>query len=158
MDESDVRHADGADREVRLPVECLDLLDRPLLAVVATVAPGGAPQATPVWVLRRGEAVVFNTTSRRAKGQNLGRDPRVALCVLDDQDPYRYLQVQGRAYLSTADARSTIDALAHLYTGAPFRPLKPDEERVDVTVDVHYVDYHPVMDVSQAVRIGRPPP
>jgi PPOX class probable F420-dependent enzyme len=158
MDESDARHADGADGGVQLPVECLDLLDRPLLAVVATVGPGGAPHATPVWVLRRGAAVVFNTTNGRAKAQNLGREPRVALCVLDDQDPYRYLQVQGRAHLSTAGARSTIDTLAHLYTGAPFRPLEPGEERVDVTVDVHYVDYHPVMDVSQAVRIGRPPP
>ncbi|HID34278.1 MAG TPA: PPOX class F420-dependent oxidoreductase, partial [Anaerolineae bacterium] len=30
-----------------IPIQCLDLLERPLLAILATIMPDGSPQATP---------------------------------------------------------------------------------------------------------------
>lgn len=138
---------------LELPEECLDLLDSPLLADIATVTPDGAPHITPVWLLRRGDTLVFNTVMSRGKTANLRNDPRVAVCVRDPDDPMRYVQVQGRATLSTDGAEQTIDDLAHQYTGRGFRPLAPGEVRVDVTITPEFVDYHPVMDQSKAIRV-----
>ena len=141
------------DDAVELPEECLDLFDSPLLADLATVAPDGAPHITPLWLMRRGDQLVFNTTLSRAKTANLRNDPRAAVCVRDAADPLRYVQVQGRVTLSTEGAERTIDELSHQYTGSGFRPLAAGEVRIDAILTPEYVDYHPEADQSKAIRV-----
>ena len=58
--------------------------------------PGGQPQVTPVWVDFDGRHVLFNTAEGRQKDKNLQRDGRVALSILDPDNPYRYLEVRGQ--------------------------------------------------------------
>lgn len=142
---------------VELPEVCLDLFDGPLLADIATVTPGGGPHITPVWLLRRGNLLVFNTNLARAKTRNLRRDPRVAVCIRDTTDAYRYVQVRGRVTLSTEGAQQTIDELAHQYTGRPFRPLGPGEVRVDAIITPRSVHYHPEADLAKAVTFRATP-
>jgi PPOX class probable F420-dependent enzyme len=89
-------------------------------AVVATVSDGGRPQTSVVWVDTDGENVVFNTTNRRAKGRNLRANPRVSVSVWDNDDPYRYFEVQGRAELSEEGAAEHINELSHKYEGKDF--------------------------------------
>jgi PPOX class probable F420-dependent enzyme len=125
----------------RIPDEAYDLLDGRNYAVVATLMPDGSPQATVVWVERDGDAVVFNTERGRAKPANLERDPRVAVAVYDHDNPYRYVQVRGRAELSEAGAREHIDALARKYTGKDYAAHRPDRERVIVRVEPDSVSY-----------------
>ena len=100
-------------------------------AVVATVGPDGAPQSSVVWVDWDGENVVFNTTRPRAKGRNLARDPRVSVTVFDRENPYRYVEVTGRAELDEEGADASIDALSRKYTGEDFHT---HDERVIVRV------------------------
>ncbi len=54
------------------------LVERPIIANVATVDAAGHPQLTPVWIDLEGDEVVFNTARGRAKDRNLSRDPHVA--------------------------------------------------------------------------------
>src|SRR3954453_17885955 len=75
--------------------------------VVATVAEDGRPQTSVVWVDTDGENVVFNTTNKRAKGRNLRANPIVSISVWDNDDPYTYFEVQGRAGLRGGGPRST---------------------------------------------------
>jgi PPOX class probable F420-dependent enzyme len=89
-------------------------------AVVATVSDGGRPQTSVVWVDTDGENVVFNTTNRRAKGRNLRANPSVSVSVWDNDDPYRYFEVQGRAELSEEGAAEHINELSHKYEGKDF--------------------------------------
>ena len=61
----------------KLTPEQAQLLLDPNYAVVATLREDGGPQAT-VWIDWDGENAVFNTTTVRAKGQHLAREPRSA--------------------------------------------------------------------------------
>ena len=60
------------------------------------------------------------------------RDPRVALSILDPDNPYRYLAIRGRVIKITEDgALEHINALAKKYRGVEhYHPRNPDEVRV----------------------------
>ncbi|MFF2513492.1 PPOX class F420-dependent oxidoreductase [Streptomyces sp. NPDC058086] len=67
---------------------------------LSTVRADGSPHVAPIWFLLDGDHVVFNTAKESVKGRNLARDGRVALCVDDDQPPFDFVVVEGRAELS----------------------------------------------------------
>jgi PPOX class probable F420-dependent enzyme len=89
-------------------------------AVVATVNPDGSPQSSVVWVDWDGENVLFNTTRPRAKGRNLSRDPRVSITVFDRENPYRYVEVAGKAEFEDEGANEHIHKLSHKYNGQDY--------------------------------------
>ncbi|MGV0812282.1 PPOX class F420-dependent oxidoreductase [Mycolicibacterium boenickei] len=69
-------------------------------AVLSWVAADGRPLAAPVWFVVDDGALVFNTGKDTAKGRALARDPRVVLCIHDDDPPFSFVQVQGVASIS----------------------------------------------------------
>jgi PPOX class probable F420-dependent enzyme len=69
-------------------------------AKVATVMQDGRPHVMPVWFVLDGEQVVFTTGADSVKGRNLRRDPRVALVVDDDEPPFAFVHVRGRATIT----------------------------------------------------------
>jgi PPOX class probable F420-dependent enzyme len=73
-----------------------------------------------VWVDSDGDNVVFNTTNKRAKGRNLRNDPRVSISVWDNDDPYKYFEVEGTVELDENGAGEHIDELSQRYEGKPF--------------------------------------
>lgn len=112
-------------------------LQEPHLAVLATRFPSGRPQATPVWYLYEDGLFLINTRRGRIKLQNMQKDPRVALVILDRHDPYRYVQVQGRAVrFDGASGGRDIDRLSVRYTGLPwtYPPGDGPEQRVSVYI------------------------
>ena len=119
-----------------IPENYRDLFTKKAFAHLATVGTEGAPQSTPVWVDYDGTHVRFNTARGRVKDKNLQRNPKVALSILDPENPYRYLQVRGRVVEMTEQgADAHIDALAKKYLGQdkyPFR--RPGEVRVIVKI------------------------
>jgi PPOX class probable F420-dependent enzyme len=88
--------------------------------VVGTIGADGRPQTSVVWVDWDGENVVFNTTNKRAKGRNLRRNPRVSISVWDNDDPYRYFEVEGPVELDEEGAGDHIEELSQRYEGKPF--------------------------------------
>lgn len=66
-------------------------------AKLAYVAADGRPLVAPVWFIVDGGQLVFNTGKATAKGHALSRDPRVAICVDDQEPPFSFVQVQGTA-------------------------------------------------------------
>lgn len=67
---------------------------------LSTVRADGSPHIAPIWFLLDGDDLVFNTGKGTVKGRNLARDGRVALCVDDDEPPFAFVVLQGRAELS----------------------------------------------------------
>jgi PPOX class probable F420-dependent enzyme len=111
------------------------LIDRPLIASVATVDAEGRPQLTPVWIDRDGDDLVFNTARGRAKVTNLERNPHVAVSVVDPDDPYNVVVVRGEVEGTEEGADAQIDALAKKYLGLDSYPLRqPGEVRVTYRV------------------------
>lgn len=68
-------------------------------AKVATVMNDGQPHVMPVWFVLDEDEIVFTTGTDTVKGRNLRRDPRVALVVEDDEPPFAFVHVRGRATL-----------------------------------------------------------
>ncbi len=94
--------------------------------------PDGQPQVTPVWIEFDGRHVIVNTAEGRQKDKNLQRDKRVALSLIDPENPYRYLEVRGKVVERTHNgADANIDALAKKYLGKDKYPFRqPNEVRV----------------------------
>ena len=122
---------------VRIPETALDLLskEKKAFAFVATTMPDGTPQVTPVWIDYDGHYVIFNTARGRVKERNLREHPTVAIAILDPDNPYRYIQIRGRAELIEQGADAHIDKLAKKYLGVDKYPYRrPDEKRIIVRV------------------------
>lgn len=115
-----------------IPENFLDLFTKPVQANLVTLMPGGQPQITVVWCDYDGIHVIFNSAKGRQKERNLRRDPRVALSLVDPQNPYRYLEVRGKVIEITeqgADAHA--DRLAKKYLGVDKYPYRqPGEVRL----------------------------
>jgi PPOX class probable F420-dependent enzyme len=95
---------------------------------VASVLPDGGPHSVPVWIATEGDRIVFFTQSGSRKAQNLERDPRVAISVVDGTNPYRTVQLRGRVVeRRTGDpAEEVIERLARKFTGEPFPWRSPN--------------------------------
>ena len=110
------------------------LFVEPNIGIVATTRRDGSVQMTPVWIDTDGEHVIFNTAEGRAKPKNLRRDPHVSVCVVDRNDPYRWVSVSGRAELTQEGAVAHIDKLAKKYRGKDEYGVPEGEVRVIVRV------------------------
>jgi PPOX class probable F420-dependent enzyme len=117
------------------------LIARPVLASLATLNPDGSIQMTPLWIDRDGDDVVFNTAQGRKKARNLERDGRVAVTVIDPDDPYNVVAFSGTvADVSTEGADAHIDSLAKKYLGVDTYPMRRDGEvRIRVTVRTDHI-------------------
>jgi len=102
-----------------IPGSHLDLLTRPICGVFTTLLPDGQPQSSLVWIDHDGTFARVNTTLNRRKGQNLLRNPKVSLLVVDPDNTGRFIQVRGDAELVTDGAVEHLDALTRAYTDHP---------------------------------------
>jgi len=105
------------------------LLEKPNYGVLATVRPDGTPQLTTVWVDAEDGYALVNTAEGRFKEKYIRRDPRVSLYVRDEDDPYKWLSITGRAELVSEGAEDHIDKLAKKYTGRDSYPWRTEGER-----------------------------
>jgi PPOX class probable F420-dependent enzyme len=121
-----------------------ELIQRPVLANVATADSQGNPQVTPVWIDLDGEDLVFNTAKGRIKDANLVKNPHVAISVVDPNDPYNVVVVRGTVEEIEEGADEHIDSLAKKYLGVDTYPMRrPDEVRVKYRVHADHVVMQP---------------
>jgi PPOX class probable F420-dependent enzyme len=119
----------------RLSNKARTLIERPVIANVATVDSRGRPQLTPVWIDLEGDDLVFNTAKGRAKYANLENNPHVSISIVDPDDPYNVVVVRGSAMPTVEGADAHIDSLAKKYLGVDTYPMrKPGEIRVKYRV------------------------
>ena len=103
----------------QLTAEEREFLEKPFVGVVTTLQPDGSPQSTVVWVDVDDGGVSINTAYGRVKPRNLARDPRISLVVVDPNDPYRWVKVNGTGTFVDEGADEHIDRLSLKYTGNP---------------------------------------
>jgi PPOX class probable F420-dependent enzyme len=108
------------------------LTEKKALAHLATVMPDGSPQVTPVWFLYRNGKFIVNTARGRVKDRNMTKNARVALSIVDPDNPYAHIAVRGKIANSTEEgADANIDALAKKYLDKDKYPFRqPGEVRV----------------------------
>jgi PPOX class probable F420-dependent enzyme len=94
-----------------------DLVDLPLLAVLATYRADGTVLQSPVWHEWRDGAFQVVTGSSNVKARHLGRDPRASIVVCENTPPYRGVEVRCRVRLFDA-ATDDVERIASRYLGA----------------------------------------
>lgn len=121
----------------RIPEGYGDLLETNALVHVATIGPDGEPQNNPVWFDWDGRHVKFSQTKTRQKYRNVSRDPRLALSIVDPENPYRYIEIRGEVTKVEEDPNNDfINAMAKKYLGLDEYPYhQPGDERIILYVE-----------------------
>src|SRR3954449_2681247 len=78
-----------------LPDDVRALFEGANFAHLATLMPDGAPHSVAIWAGLEGDDVVFFTPEGSLKGNNMAKDPRVAISITDHDNPYRTAQLRG---------------------------------------------------------------
>ena len=121
--------------------EIRELLDRPNFVHFSTLLPDGSPVNAPVWVGLEGDHILIGTGEGSLKARNVRRDPRVALSVVDFDQPYEEAQIRGRVVEIREDTSFKImDAISHKYTGKPF-PFRNPQGRIAIVIEVEKARY-----------------
>jgi PPOX class probable F420-dependent enzyme len=128
-----------------LPDSLVKLLQQPSPCFLATTMPDGSPQLTETWADTDGEHVLVNTVRGHVKLRNVDRDPRVALNIVDAEQPARYFGLRGHVVgTSTEGGVEHIEALSQRYTGEPYQWYSGrDQVRVIMTIAVDRIVHAP---------------
>jgi PPOX class probable F420-dependent enzyme len=116
-----------------IPEKFLPVLQqKKAFAQLATLMEDGSPQVTPVWFDYKNGKFIVNTARGRVKDRNMSRDARVALDIVDPDNPYSHLAVRGKVVRRTEEGGDeSIDKLAKKYLDKDKYPYRqPGEVRV----------------------------
>jgi PPOX class probable F420-dependent enzyme len=118
-----------------IPETHRDLLDTAPVGIVATVGPDGMPQVTANWFLAEEDGTVrMSLNTSRQKVKNLMRRPESTLFFMDPVNPYRTLEIRGRAEIEPDPDYVFADRIGAKYGGDDLRTRdQPGETRVVVT-------------------------
>lgn len=110
-----------------------ELFERKNFAFLASLMKDGSPHVTPTWVDIEDDNILINTALGRIKQENISRDPRIALSIVDHDNQYEMVTVRGKVTEQiTGDvAEKHIDKLARKYINMDKYPRRSkDEQRV----------------------------
>jgi len=111
-----------------------DLLELPLLAVLATYRRDGTVLLSPVWHEWRDNGFNVVTRSRDVKAGHLRRDPRASIVVCEHGPPYRGLELRASARLSGTEDRAIVRRIAARYLGPEFGEQYAETDADDLLV------------------------
>lgn len=119
-----------------IPSSHADLLEKPNIAHLATERRDGDLQSNPVWYEWDGTHIKVSQTTSRQKVRNVRHNPKVALSIVDPENPYRYLELRGVVDRIDPDPEAAfIDRLAKRYLDQDEYPWhQPGDERVVVLI------------------------
>ena len=100
------------------PAELGDLLEAPLVAVLATYRKDGSVLLSPVWHQWRDGGFDVVVYSSDIKLKHLRRDPRASVLVYGNEPPYAGLEARGEARLAPDGAAAAIASMAVRYLGS----------------------------------------
>ena len=116
---------------ISLSADITRLVDGRNFAHVATIMSDGSPHSAPVWIGRDGDRLIICTDETSVKARNTARDPRVAISIIDLEDPYRVAQLRGRVAERRPDSDfSLLDGISRKYVGEPY----PDHSEVPIAL------------------------
>ncbi len=105
------------------------------VASLATIRRDGFPHLTEVWFLFDDDELKLSLNTSRLKTRHLRANPECSLLLLDLQNPYRYLEVRGRARIEPDDDYAFARKLGAKYNADLKVHDQPGESRVVVTIE-----------------------
>ena len=118
------------------PDDVRELLEAPNPAVVATVRSDGQPVTVATWYLLEDDGrILLGLDAGRARLKHMHADPRVSLTVLDGEDWYTHVSLQGRVVSIVDDeGLRDIDRLCRHYMGDAYS--NRERPRVSAYVEI----------------------
>ena len=116
------------------PEDLGDLLELPLLAVLATFRRDGSVLLSPVWHEWIGGGFNVVTGTRDGKARHLQGDPRASIVVCEGVPPYRGLELRAEARLTVMTDRSIVRRIASRYLGPEAGERYADDSGDDLLV------------------------
>ncbi|HLH64428.1 MAG TPA: pyridoxamine 5'-phosphate oxidase family protein [Solirubrobacteraceae bacterium] len=108
-----------------LPEAVLELLEKPRVAVLATVRADGTPATTACWYGLQDGMILLTVYANARRLPNIRRRAHVALTILDE-DPYRHVSVSGPVARMWEDPEMEVmNLLSMRYTGEPWHEREP---------------------------------
>ncbi|MGO9964228.1 MAG: pyridoxamine 5'-phosphate oxidase family protein [Acidimicrobiales bacterium] len=111
-----------------------DLVDLPLVAVLATYRADGTVLLSPVWHEYRDGRFNVCTSAGDIKTRHLRDDPRAILLVAESRPPYRGVELTTRATFSQEDVTGTLERIAVRYLGPVEGQAYASSARDDIIV------------------------
>ncbi len=122
--------------------ETIALIRRPNFAHLATLRPDGSPKLDPIWIDVVDESTVIMATGRNSlKAKNIVNDGRVAISIVDMDNPYEEAQLRGIAEIEPDPGMAVMDRISHKYIAKPFPMRDNIEDRVVIRVTVTHSRY-----------------
>ncbi len=108
------------------------LLEGKNLVFIATTMKDGSPQVSPVWADLEDGYIMVNTAEGRVKHKNVLRDPRVAVSVVDKNNPLDMTAIRGKVEEIIPDYDYVhANKLTKKYIGKDTYPFRrPGEKRI----------------------------
>ena len=102
------------------------------LAYVGTLSSDGAPHITPVWAEMVDDLILINTFEQSAKIKHISKDKRIALSVVEQNNPFNMVSIKGKVVEQTTEgADEHLKKLAKRYLGiGKYYYRKPNHKRV----------------------------
>lgn len=113
-----------------IPSDVLDLFQGTALAHLSVVTASGRPSVTPVWIAVEGDLVLVNSAKGRMKNRLMDVGTHVALSIVDPENPYRFVTLQGTVVeRSDRGADEQLERLSERYLGKAYPWRQPGEQR-----------------------------
>ncbi len=114
-------------------------------AFLATNMKDGRPHVAPTWIDLENDLILINTAEGRMKHKNILRDPRVSISMVDRNNPYSMVTIQGTVIEMTNEgADEHIDKLAKEYLNVDKYPShSPLRKRIILKIKPEKVFYLP---------------
>ncbi len=112
-----------------IPASHRDLLEKPTVGVLSTITKNGWPQSTAIWFLLEGDVIRTSLLETRKKVSNLKRDDRCTLFVFEQNNPFKYIEVRGKATLELDKDRQFTHGIIRAYGQDP--ATFPDDTSVN---------------------------
>jgi PPOX class probable F420-dependent enzyme len=102
------------------------------LAFISTLSKDGSPHITPMWADMEGDVILINTFESSAKSKNIKKDPRIAISVVESNNPYSMVSIKGTVIDQTTEgADDHLKKLAKRYLGiGKYYYREPNRRRV----------------------------
>lgn len=102
------------------------------LAYLTTLSKDGSPHVTPVWGEIVDDLILINTFETSAKNKNITNDKRIALAVVEQNNPFNMVSIKGRVIeQATEGAEEHLKRLAKKYLGiGKYYYRKPNHKRI----------------------------
>jgi PPOX class probable F420-dependent enzyme len=102
------------------------------IAYLSTLSKDGSPHVTPVWAEMVDDLVLINTFTESAKARHISNDNRIALAIVEQNNPFNMISIKGKVLDQTSEgADEHLKRLAKRYLGiGKYYYRKPTHKRV----------------------------